>query len=209
MTRFEFDWPYVRRHTMRPVLTAVIAVLALLGAVWAQDYQQARYDELAAHRSAVHQDYDALVQQRRIVDRYHRRYQRFDELGFIGRESRLDWVETLRVTADKLSVPRLSYAIEPQVHVIPPVQSVLGGGDLQIRASSVQLELGLLHELELLRFFDALQASAPGLIQVKSCELSWEIEPGGRAGTDTNLSASCAAQLYSVITSDVDRGAQL
>lgn len=207
--RFEFDWPYIRRHTLRPVLSAVVAAVALAGALWAHDYQQVRYDELAAHRNAVHKDYDALVHQRRIVDRYHRRYQLFDELGFIGRESRLDWVETLRMTAQDLSVPRLSYSIEPQIEIIPPVQSVLGGETLQIRASKVQLELGLLHELDLLRFFDELQASAPGLIKVDRCELSWEVEPGGRARSDANLSASCAVQLYSVITSDVAREEQL
>ena len=209
MTRFEFDWPYLRRHTMRPVLSAAVAAVALIAALWAHDYQRARYDELAANRNAVHEDYDALVHQRRLVDRYHRRYQRFDDLGFIGRESRLDWVETLRMAANGLSVPRLSYAIEPQIEVVPPVQSVLGGEDLQIRASKVQLELGLLHELDLLRFFDDLQAHAPGLIKVDRCELSWEVEPGSRVNTDTNLSASCAVQLYSVITSDVDREERL
>ncbi len=209
MTRFEFDWPYVRRHTMRPVLSAVIAVAALAAAFWAHDYQQARYDELAANRNAVHEDYDALVQRRRLVDRYHRRYQRFDDLGFIGRESRLDWVETLRMTANGLSLSRLTYAIEPQIEVMPPVQSVLSGEDLQIRASKVQLELGLLHEMDLLRFFDELQVNAPGLIKVDGCELNWEVESGSRLNTDANLSASCAVQLYSVITSDVGREEQL
>lgn len=209
MTRFEFDWPYLRRHTVRPVLSAVVGAIALIAALWAHDYQRARYDELAANRNAVHEDYDALVHQRRLVDRYHRRYQRFDDLGFIGRESRLDWVETLRMAANGLAVPRLSYAIEPQIEVVPPVQSVLGGEDLQIRASKVQLELGLLHELDLLRFFDDLQAHAPGLIKVDRCELSWEVEPGSRVNTDTNLSASCAVQLFSVITSDVDREERL
>lgn len=209
MKRFEFDWPYVRRHTMRPLLSAVVAVVGLVGALWAHDYQRARYNELAANRNAVHEDYDALVHQRRLVDRYHRRYQRFDDLGFIGRESRLDWVETLRVTAGGLSLPRLTYSIEPQIEVIPPVQSVLGGEDLQVRASKVHLELGLLHEMDLLRFFDELQDNAPGLIKVDSCELSWEVETGRRLNTDANLSASCAVQLYSVITSDVGREEQL
>ncbi len=209
MTRFEFDWPYVRRHTLRPVLSAVVATMALAIAFWAHEHQRVRYDELAANRNAVHQDYDALVHQRRLVDRYHRRYQRFGELGFVGRENRLDWVETLRMTANGLSLPRLSYAIEPQIEVIPPVQSVLGGDDLQIRASKVQLELGLLHELDLLRFFDALQAHAPGLIKVDDCDLRWEPRAGSRANDDANLSASCTVQLYSAITSDVGREAQL
>lgn len=205
MMQFEIDWPYVRRHTMRPALSAVVALVVLLSAVWLHDKQERRFDELSANHNAVHEDYDALVHQRKIVDRYHRRYQRFNDLGFVGRESRLDWVETLRKTSNALSVPRVSYSIEPQLEVIPPVQSVLGGEDIQLRASKVQLEMGLLHELDLLRFFDTLQASAPGLLKVDKCELAWQAETGARASTDVNLSATCAIQLYSVITSDVSR----
>ncbi len=90
MTRFEFDWPYIRRHSLRPVLSALVAIVALGVALYTHEYQEQRHDELAANHSAVQEDYDALVHQRQIVDRYHRRYQRFDELGFIGRESRLE-----------------------------------------------------------------------------------------------------------------------
>lgn len=203
--QFEFDWPYVRRHTLRPALSALVALVCLVAATWLHDIQERQFGELAANHHAVHEDYDALVHQRRLVDRYHRRYQRFHNLGFIGRESRLDWVETLRTTSSELAVPRLTYSIEPQLQVIPPVQSVMGGEDLQLRASKVQLEMGLLHELDLLRFFDALQANAPGLIKVDACELAWQGDTGAKATTDINLSATCAIQLFSVITSDVSR----
>ncbi len=209
MIRFEFDWPYVRRHTLRPVTSAIAAIVALGGALYLHSYHEQRHDELAANHSAVQEDYDALVHQRQIVDRYHRRYQRFDELGFIGRESRLDWVETLRTTANSLSLPRLSYAMEPQVDVVPPVRSVLGGENLRIRTSKVQLELGLLHEVDLLRFFDELQVEAPGLIKVDRCEMTWEADPGGRLRSDANVSATCNVQLFSAITSDVGGEGQL
>lgn len=203
MMPFEIDWPYVRRHTMRPALSALVALTVLLIALWLHDRQEGEFDELFANHHAVHEDYDALVNQRRLVDRYHRRYQRFHDLGFVGRESRLDWVETLRTTSNTLNVPRVSYSIEPQFEVIPPVNSVFGGDGIQLHASKVQLEMGLLHELDLLRFFDTLQTSAPGLLKVDKCELAWQAETGARASTDVNLSANCAIQLYSLITSDV------
>lgn len=205
MTKFEFDWPYIRRHTLRPALSALAAVLLVVAAAWLHDKQERQFSELSANHNAVHEDYDALVHQRRLVDRYHRRYQRFHNQGFIGHESRLDWVETLRTTTTGLTLPRLTYSIEPQLQVIPPVQSTLGGDAIQLRASKVQLEMGLLHELDLLRFFDELQANAPGLIKVDACELAWQAEAGGSVANDVNLSATCAIQLFSVITSDVSR----
>lgn len=209
MMQFEIDWPYVRRHTMRPALSALVALVVLGAAIGLHHQQERRFDELSANHSAVYEDYDALVHQRRLVDRYHRRYKRFHDLGFVGRESRLDWVETLRQTSNALNVPRVTYSIEPQLEVIPPVNSVLGGEGIQLRASKVQLEMGLLHELDLLRFFDTLQASAPGLLKVDRCELAWQSETGARASTDVNLTATCAIQLYSVITSDVSRDSPL
>ena len=205
MMPFEIDWPYVRRHTLRPALSALVALVFLATALWLHNKQERQFDELSANYSAVHEDYDALVYQRRLVDSYHRRYQRFHDLGFVGRESRLDWVETLRTTSNTLNVPRVSYSIEPQLEVIPPVSSALGGEEIQLRASKVQLQMGLLHELDLLRFFDTLQVNAPGLLKVDRCDLAWQAESGARASTDVNLSATCAIQLYSVITSDVAR----
>jgi hypothetical protein len=203
MMPFDIDWPYVRRHTLRPALSALVALVSLAIAIWLHDRQERRYDELSVNHNAVHEDYDTLVYQRRLVDRYHRRYERFHNLGFVGRESRLDWVETLRAASNALNVPRVNYSIEPQLEVIPPVNSVSGGEKIQLRASKVQLEMGLLHEYDLLRFFDTLQVSAPGLLKVDKCNLAWRTAVGAHASTDVNLSASCEIQLYSVITSDV------
>jgi len=202
MSLFKPDWAFIRRHTLLPSLSAIGAVTTLVLALWAHDFHHVRFLELHANQNAVHSDYDALLSQRRLIDRYHRRYQKFHELGFIGRESRLDWVETLRTTAAEGQLPRLSYSIEPQLGVTAPVASGQGGDDIQIRVSRLQLDMGLIHELDLLRFFDALQSKAPGLIKVNQCDIVFEGE-NSNASADANLSAVCTAEIFSVITSDV------
>lgn len=201
MIRPDFDWTYVRRHTLLPSLCVAVSILSLCLAYWFQADQGKLYAELHAAHDVVDKDYDALVKQRQLVDRYHRQYQRFHELGFIGRESRLDWVETLRTTAETLSLPRLAYSIDPQLGVVAPVTSMLAGEHFDIRVSFLQLEMGLLHEVDLLRFFDALQKQAPGLIRVDRCSLEYVGDMN--VATVENLTASCAVQIFSVITSDV------
>ncbi len=202
MTRSDLDWSYIRRYTTRPLVSAGIAVAVLGIAIWMHGSHKQLFRELSENQLIVHRDYAALVDQRRVIDRYHRRYQRFRELGFIGRESRLDWVETLRTTSAGLDLPRLGYSIEPQRSVVAPVSTLLGGESIDIRVSKLKLEIGLLHEVDLLRFFDALQDQAPGLIKVDKCELSNNsVDSGGRA--TANLSAACEVQVFSVITSDV------
>ncbi len=206
MSPFDIDFAYVRRHTLQPVLSALVAVAALAAALWVHDARVEEYAQFAANHDAVHEDYDALVFQRRLVDRYHRRYQRYHDLGFIGRESRLDWIETLRTTAESLQLPNVSYAIEPQLAVMPPVESVMGTDEIEIHVSRARLDMGLLHELDLLRFFDELQDAAPGLIKVDDCALAWLADTRPASAVEANLSAVCTVQIFSVITSDVGAG---
>lgn len=206
MNRLDLDWAYVRRYTLLPLLSASIAVAALGIAIWTHGDHEQSFAELNANHVAVNQDYESLVNQRRIVDRYHRRYQKFYELGFIGRESRLDVVETMRTTSEKLNLTRVTYSIEPQRGVMAPVTSLLGGENIEIRVSKLQLEMGLLHEIDLLRFFDVLQNQAPGLIKVDRCEIA-NLGDVSSTGSDPNLSASCDVNIFSVITSDVAGGA--
>ena len=205
MSGFDIDFGYVRRHTLRPLLSAFVAVTALAVAMWMHDARVEDYSHYAANHDAVHEDYDALVFQRRLVDRYHRRYQRYHDLGFIGRESRLDWIETLRTTAESLRLPHVSYAIEPQLAVMAPVESIVGTDDIRIHVSRARLDMGLFHELDLLRFFDELQAAAPGLIKVDDCALTWLSDTQPASPVEANLSAVCSIQIFSVITSDVHR----
>ncbi len=205
MDRSDLDWGYIRRHTLRPLFSAGIAIAAMGFALWMHGKHEALFAELSANRVAVHEDYQSLISQRRLVDRYHRRYQQYYELGFIGRESRLDVVETMRTTTAALDLPRLSYSIEPQLGVVAPVSSFLGGDNIQIRVSRLRLDMGLIHEIDLLRFFDVLQRQAPGLIKVGRCELSNIADTASGSG-EPNLSANCDVNIFSVITSDVNRG---
>jgi len=203
MNGLDIDFDYVRRYTLRPTLSALVAIVALVVAAWLHASKVQQYSHYEANQDAVHEDYDALVFQRRLVDRYHRRYERYHDLGFIGRESRLDWIETLRTTAETLELPRVSYAIEPQLEVVAPVESAIDVDSIQIHVTRAQLEMGLIHELDLLRFFDELQAAAPGLIKVDDCALTWLSDNEAASPADANLSAICSVQIFSVITSDV------
>ncbi len=203
MIGFEMDWRFVSRRTVVPLVSAAVAAAVLFVAVHHNTARHAMYDELGVNQSAVQQDYNELILRRRLVDRYHARYQQFHELGFVGQESRLDWIETLRHATDDLTLPRLSYAIAPQLDVVAPVQSILAGDDIAINVSRLDLEMALVHELDLVRFIDELQQEAPGLIRIPQCGLVWQNEPGDPLRATTNIQASCAVEIFSVITSDV------
>lgn len=201
----EIEWDFLLRHTMLPAIALALSTVMLVGSQWLHGQQSAQYAQFSTNQDAMHQDYDALVYRRRLVDRYHERYQQFHEAGFVGQESRLDWIETLRSTTRKLLLPRVSYVIDPQLNVMAPVESILSGEDIQIHVSSMQLDMGLVHELDLLRFMDQLQSHAPGLIKIDECSLEWRGDAAATLTAEANIHSSCKLEIFSVITSDVDR----
>ena len=206
MARPDIDWTYVGRHTSVPLASALVAAVVLVAGMWFHAQQAELLAELNSNQDAMHEDYEELLYRRQLVDRYHRRYERFRTLGFVGAESRLDWIETMRQASNELTLPRVSYAIEPQLDVIAPVASVHTGDDLSLHLSRVQVQMGLLHEVDLLRFFDDLQSKAPGLMTVDRCDLEWDVDSRVPLDVRANIRADCSVLLFSLITSDVAPG---
>lgn len=209
MKASELEWSYIRQFTLIPTVTFVLALAALFASMHLQSSQEKLHEQLTANQAVMQEDYDALVDRRRIVDGYHRRYQQLSEQGFVGMESRLDWIETLRAKTSELTLPRVSYALQPQLTAIAPVQSIMAGDDISIHVSNLDLEMGLVHELDLLRFIDELQQHAPGLIKVDRCDMSWQGEGRENLLAEANILANCSLQIYSVITADVSPGRSL
>lgn len=206
---FDVDWKYVFRRTVIPAICLAISIAGLVAGILLEEQQVHRLEQLTANQSSLHRDYDALVERRRIVDRYHRRYRQFANVGFVGVESRLDWIETLYASTGDLTLPRVSYLIEPQLTAVAPVEAIRASGNVSIHVSRVELEMSLVHELDLLRFVDELQQNAPGLISFESCELEWRADFDAPLSAEPNIDAICELAVYSAITADVDPGESL
>lgn len=204
MAAFEFDWAYTWRHTLLPVCSACVMAAALMACLWMHGDQARQFSDYSKRYETVRRDFDALLAEQRMVQRYEDRYEGLHDRGFIGPESRLDWIETVRTTAEGLSLPRVTYSIDPQLEVSPPVKSAVRSKDMKINVSRAELQLGVSHELDVLRFFDELQHNAPGLIKVDECDLSWRADLSAALHPGSNLGAQCSVQIYSVTTSDFE-----
>lgn len=199
------DWHYLSQDLLMPAASLLAALLVWLLSAWYHGEQKARFDNYSSNQDAIHDEYDALVYRRRVIDRYHRRYREFQALGFVGRERRLDWVETIRTAARGLDVPSVSYALEPQLEVVRPVASAAPNDNIRIYLSRLEFELGLVHELDLLRFFSRLADEAPGLMKVDGCELARQADSVSRLLAETNILANCSVIIFSVMTSDISQ----
>ena len=197
------DWRYILTGTFRPGLSLGVAILLLGGSLWFFNQQAQRYEIYSSNHEAIHEDYDALVYRRRLVERYYQRYTELQDLGFVGRENRLDWIETIRLAARGLDLPNVSYSLEPQLEVVRPVDTASPSAEIQIYLSKLELEIGLVHELDLLRFFGRLEREAPGLMKIDRCEMTRSTTAPQELAAETNIVANCSLMMFSVITSDI------
>lgn len=197
------DWRFVLRHVLRPGISLAIAVTLAAASVWFYGKQASLYEIYSSNQVAIHEDYDALIYRRRLIEQYYNRYREFQEIGFVGRESRLDWIETIRLAAKGLDLPNVSYSLEPQLEVIRPVETASPDAEIQIYLSKLELEIGLVHELDLLRFFQRLEDEAPGIMKVDQCEIARQQGSELKLVAETNLVASCSLMMFSVVTSDI------
>lgn len=87
----------------------------------------------------------------------------------IGDDQRLDWIEGLEKIRQENLVTDFRYNIAPQKNYTlqPPIDS----GNFDIRYSEMKLQFDLLHEAQLLSFFDALRTTIKGRYQLEGCTL--------------------------------------
>lgn len=89
--------------------------------------------------------------------------------NLIGEEPRLDWVESLERLRQQGLVSDMHYNIGPQKTYTP--QMPIDSGNFDIKYSEMKLQLDLLHEGQLIDYFDALRTQIKGWYQLDECNI--------------------------------------
>lgn len=110
----------------------------------------------------------------------------------IGNEQRLDWLEELEKLRQQGTVLDFKYTIAPQQSYAPnpPVDA----GNFQLNRSSMNLQIDLLHEEQLLHLFAAMRKQMKGWFMLDGCTLSRT----GSADEMTPLKADCTGGWFTM-----------
>lgn len=109
----------------------------------------------------------------------------------IGDEQRLDWMEGMETIRQMNLVTDFRYTIAPQKKYSP--QPPIDSGNFDISYSEMKLQFDLLHEAQLLNFYDALRANIKGWYQPEGCMLQRiSTENDNDQTTKTRLKAECS-----------------
>ena len=128
-------------------------------------------------------------------------YRRLKDLGVLGRERRLEWADAIKRIRTQRGLIDLRYRVEPQ----KPLASVPGKpGTIDFYASTMKVNLALLHEEDLFGFLSDLRNSGNAYYSVKRCALGRTGVPPTAASLAARVNAECDIDLITV----VDQGAK-
>jgi hypothetical protein len=197
------------REEMRKLALPVLAALVLLGAgAWlvssateARSRAQAQLTAAQAERRLNGDRLARIAEEEREVREKLDVYKHLKRLNIIGEERRLEWADAVARIRNQRELLDLTYRVDRQ----KLLKSVPGKpGSIDFFASTMTVQLDLLHEEDLLRFLSDLRESGNAYYSVKSCDLRRTGQAATGATITPRLRASCEIDLITV----VDRGAK-
>ena len=192
--------PEELRKLALPALAAI--VLVVVGGVLASNARDAAAKasrELAAAQAERRQNSDRLAriaEEEREVKEKLDVYQQLKRLHILGEERRLEWADAVSRIRNQRELLDLTYRVDRQ----KLLKSVPGKpANVEFFASTMTVQLDLLHEEDLLRFLADLRASGNAYYAVRSCG----VRRTGQAATGTTITprlrANCEIDLITVV----------
>ena len=197
------------REEMRKLALPAIVALVLLGAgvalIRAADAALSGANRtLAAAQTERRQAADRLArisEEEREVSQKLAVYRRLQALSILGEERRIEWADAITRIRNQRELLDVSYRVDRQRLLVSAPGKP---GNVDLYASTMRVQLALLHEGDLLRFLSDLRESGNAYYAVRRCALTRTGQAGGGATIVPRLRADCEIDLVTMI----DRGAK-
>ncbi|HXM82624.1 MAG TPA: hypothetical protein VN929_11955 [Burkholderiales bacterium] len=194
LTREEF------RKLLLPSLAALALVAAGAGLVWAaQQSVRSAQVQLAAAEADRQQNTERLTriaEEEREVKEKLDVYQQLKQLNILGEEHRLEWADAITRIRNQRELLDLRYRVDRQ----KLLTSVPGKpANVDFYASTMKVDLALLHEEDLLRFLADLRASGNAYYSVKHCSVLRTGQAATGASIVPRLRADCEIDLVTIL----------
>jgi hypothetical protein len=192
------------REELQPLATPITLAALLLAAgaalIWsAGDALRGAERQLAVaqlERRQATERVARLAEEEREVREKTDLYRRLKELHILGEERRLDWADAIARIRTQRGLLDVRYLVERQ----RLLTSAAGKpGNVDFYASTMKVELALLHEEDLLRFLADLRQSGNAYYAVKKCALTRNAQAPSGAAMTPRLRAECDIDLITIV----------
>lgn len=123
-----------------------------------------------------------------IIVRHLDGFRQLQRTGFVGEEQRINWLDSLRLTNQQADL----FGVDYQIGVQKPYQyaAAFGPGQIDLNQSVMRLRFRLLHEEDMMRFFNILARQSAGIFTIDQCSMR-RIDTGGVIRYQPNVTAEC------------------
>lgn len=196
MKRSDLDWSVLRGAISLFVICLIISAVLLGASIYYRDAMRSEYNNHQTRFRDISRKYLAVDQEERMVEQYYPRFVELYQRGIVGAEQRLNWLESLQAAGERVKLPSLRYQIDAQEQFSP--EFPVATGAFQIFASTMKLDLGLLHEGDLFMLLGELNREARGIYSVSNCKLRRVQEQIKFEPERPNLNAQCELKWFTV-----------
>lgn len=171
------------------LLSSILMAWAIRESTTAQQHLHAATNQLAQAQSRISKSNE---EERALRDDL-LQYQRLVNLGMVGPERRLDWIDSIAMIKSQRRLFDISYTLEAQKPADYP-GLIASKAENAILVSRLKLNMQLLHENDLLYFFDDFSASARTMTSLRGCKLARNVNEGA-VPDKARLRAECVLDL--------------
>jgi len=183
-----------------PLIIAVVLIAAGVGLIYSADeglrVARARLAVAQTERRQSTERLARIAEEEREVSQKIDVYKQLKSLNILGEERRLEWADSINRIRVQRELLDVRYRVERQ----KLITSAAGKpANVDFFASTMRVDLQLLHEEDLLRFLADLRASGNAFYSVKKCVLTRTGQSGGGPTMTPRLSAQCDIDLITII----------
>lgn len=166
-----FDWLLVKKSVSIFALITVMMFIITGVSYYINSITSYKYTNANNKLDSIKSNYADLINKNNIFVEYAKKYKQLKHKGIIGQENRLTWIEALQETNNSLKLPSLQYTISPQIDY--PLE-LIGPDfyDVSIKKTNMGINMGLLHEEDMLNILTGLQNKARGHFLIDQCTIT-------------------------------------
>lgn len=199
--KFKYLYSDSMKYSSIIFLIAVLISVGAISASWIfKENMRAEYTKQSNMFVAVSNKYLSIDSNLAIARQYYTPFLDLYNRGVFGKEHRLNWIEVLHESSERIQLPSLTYSIDAQKEYGQEIP--VNFGNFKLYSSTMKINLKMLHEGDLLNFIDDLNAHAEGMFTISECSMSRLSDVLVKQHDATNITAYCELQWLNIHKSD-------
>ena len=183
-------------------ISALLCIAGIVAVVFAEGQLDAarKARELAQQdRTSAQERVTKATDEEREIRQNLVEYDKMVKIGMVGRTNRLNLVERMASIKTERKLFEMRYSIDPQKTVDFPGAAKSPVGGPEFVTNRMQIDMLLLHELDLTTFLRDLQASNQAFLSVRHCNLSRTDRAATGPTVQPTLKGTCSVDLINLI----------